>query len=116
MFLALVYPIFILPRYSIKACQRLLVLNAVTAQVRLANNAIKASPGFSIFGPGDLHTIKLEDFPPSATHAPLSLLPLLQDAGWNDEDSSSRPVVVRASAGRPGPQGQLPGAVSAGPP
>jgi hypothetical protein len=27
----------------------------------------KASPGFSIFTPGDLHTINLEDFPPSAT-------------------------------------------------
>ncbi len=76
----------------------------MTAQVRLANNAIKASPGFSIFVPGDLHTINLEDFPPSATHAPLSLLPLLQDAGWTDEDSSSRPVAARASAGRPGPQ------------
>ncbi len=50
-----------------KARQRLLVLKAVTAQVRLANNAIKASPGFSIFGPGDLQTINLEDFPPSAT-------------------------------------------------
>jgi hypothetical protein len=49
------------------ACQRLLVLNAVTAQVRLANNVIKASPGFSIFVPGDLHTINLEDFLPSAT-------------------------------------------------
>jgi hypothetical protein len=39
----------------------------VTAQVRLANNVIKGSPGFSIFVPGDLHTINLEDFPPSAT-------------------------------------------------
>ncbi len=27
----------------------------------------KESPGFSIFTPGDLHTINLEDFPPSAT-------------------------------------------------
>jgi hypothetical protein len=26
----------------------------------------KASPGFSIFTPGDLHTINLEDFLPSA--------------------------------------------------
>ncbi len=34
-----------------KACQRLLLVNAVTAQVRLANNAIKASPRFSIFVP-----------------------------------------------------------------
>ncbi len=30
----------------------------------------KASPGFSIFTPGDLHTINLEHFLPSATHAP----------------------------------------------
>jgi hypothetical protein len=37
-------------------------LNTVTAQVRLANNVIKGSPGFSIFVPGDLHTINLEDF------------------------------------------------------
>jgi hypothetical protein len=34
----------------------------VTAQVRLANNVIKGSPGFSIFVPGDLHTINLENF------------------------------------------------------
>jgi hypothetical protein len=45
-----------------KACQRLLGPNAVTAQVRLANNGIKGSPGFSIFVPGDLHTINLWDF------------------------------------------------------
>jgi hypothetical protein len=45
-----------------KACQRLLDPNAVTAQVRLAKNVIKGSPGFSIFVPGDLHTINLEDF------------------------------------------------------
>jgi hypothetical protein len=55
-------------------------------------------------------------FSPSATHAPLSLLPLLQDAGWTVEDSSSRPVAAPASAVRPGPQGRLPGVVSAGPP
>ncbi len=34
----------------------------MTAQVRLASNVIKGSPGFSIFVPGDLHTINLEDF------------------------------------------------------
>ena len=61
----------------------------------------KASPGFSIFTPGDLHTINLEDFPPSATHAPLSLLLLLQDAGWTDEASSSRPAAAHAVVGPP---------------
>ena len=45
-----------------KACQHLLGPNAVTAQVRLANNGIKGSPGFSIFVPGDIHTINLGDF------------------------------------------------------
>ena len=57
----------------------------------------KASPGFSIFTPGDLHTINLEDFLLSATHAPLSLLLLLQDAGWTVEASSSRPAAAGAA-------------------
>jgi hypothetical protein len=39
----------------------------VTAQNRLANNLTKGSPGISTFGPGDLHTINLGDFSPSAT-------------------------------------------------
>jgi hypothetical protein len=46
----------------LKRVNVLLDLKAVTAQVRLANNVIKGSPGFSIFVPGDLHTINLEDF------------------------------------------------------
>jgi hypothetical protein len=61
----------------------------------------KASPGFSIFTLGDLRTINLEDFPPSATHAPLNLLLLLQDAGWTDEASSSRPAATHAVVGPP---------------
>jgi hypothetical protein len=47
---------------ALKRVNVLLGLNSVTAQVRLANNVIKGSPGFSIFVPGDLHTINLEDF------------------------------------------------------
>ncbi len=47
---------------TVKACQRLLGPNAVTAQVRLAKYVIKGSHGFSIFVPGDFHTINLEDF------------------------------------------------------
>jgi hypothetical protein len=60
---------------STKACQRLLLVNAVTAQIRLANNAAKDLPDFRIFDPGDLHTINLGDFPPSATLPALSSAP-----------------------------------------
>jgi len=52
-------------------CQRFLLFNAVTVQIRLANNAAKGSPGFSIFDPGDLHRVNLGDFPPSAKGGPL---------------------------------------------
>jgi hypothetical protein len=97
---------------ALKRVNVLLGLNSVTAQVRLANNVIKGSPGFSIFVPGDYIQLTWRIFLPSATHAPLSL----QDAGWTDEDSSSRPVAARALAVRPGPQERLPGVVSAGPP
>jgi hypothetical protein len=34
-------------KYDYKACQRLLLVNAVAAQVRLTNNHLKVTPGFS---------------------------------------------------------------------
>jgi hypothetical protein len=54
---------------SSKACQRLLLLNTMTAKVRLMNNHLKLTPGFAyiFFDPEDLHAISLEDFLPHAT-------------------------------------------------
>jgi hypothetical protein len=43
----------------------------------------------------------LEDFLPSATRVPLSLLPLQEAAGWIDEASSSRPAAAHAVVGPP---------------
>ena len=82
---------------ALKRVNVLLGLNSVTAQVRLANNVIKGSPGFSIFVPGDYIQLTWRIFSPSATHAPLSLLLLLQDAGWTVEASSSRPAAAGAA-------------------
>ncbi len=49
-----------------------------------------------------LRTVSLEDFLPSATRVPPSLLPLQEAAGWTDEASMK---VIRAVAPSGGPGG-----------
>ncbi len=85
-----------------KACQRLLLLNAVTAKVRLMNKSHRNRfPDFLYIWSGRLRTVSLEDFLPSATRVPLSLLPLQEAAGWIDEASSSRLAAAHAVVGPP---------------
>ncbi len=53
--------------YNTKACQRLLLLNAVTAKVRLTNKSHKKHlPDFLYIWSGRLRTVSLDDFLPSA--------------------------------------------------
>jgi hypothetical protein len=77
----------------------------MTAKLRLTNNSHKKLfrifSFFCIYGPGDLSTVSLEDFLPSATRVPLSLLPLQEAAGWIDEASSSRPAAAHSVVGPP---------------
>ncbi len=74
-----------------KACQRLLVLNAVTAQVRMMNKSHKTiSRIFCIFGPGDYVQLAWRIFCRPLHMPPLSLL-LLSSCGMQAGLMSPRP-------------------------